>query len=113
MYTFLKRLSKSSLLKSFIYSWPLAAVILLVVISSELLTVVTAAHQSSPAASVPVIDSAVSRSITVTLALTTGILWSAATPPVIVPATAPLAGGWSQGSPRHDDWRLGEGEVLG
>merc|ERR1712226_1177514 len=65
-------------------SWSLTAVILVVVVSAELLTVVSAAHQSSPAASVTVIDSPVSSSVTVTLALTTGILWSAAPPPVKV-----------------------------
>merc|ERR1719411_2326032 len=38
---------------------------------------------------------------------------SAAPPPVIVPAPAPLARGWSQGGPGHDDWSLGAGKVLG
>ena len=83
------------------------------IVGSELLTVVTAAHQSSPTAPVAVIDSPVSSSVTVALALTTGILRSAAPPAVIVPAAAPLAGWWSQGGPGQDDGGRGPGQVLG
>jgi len=84
-----------------------------VVVGSELLTVVAATHQSSPTAPVTVIDSAVSGSVTVALALTTGILRSAAPPAVIVPAPAPLAGWWSQRRPGDDHWSRGAGQVLG
>ena len=83
------------------------------VIGSELLTVIAATDQSSPTAPVTVIDSPVSGSVTVALALTTGILWSAAPPAVIVPAPAPLASRWSQRSPGHDHWSRGAGQVLG
>ena len=83
------------------------------IVGSELLTVVTAAHQSSPTAPVAVIDSPISRSVTVALALTTGILRGAAPPAVIVPAAAPLAGWWSQGGPGQDHGGRGPGQVLG
>jgi len=84
-----------------------------VVVGAELLAVVGAAHQSSPAASVAVIDAAVPSSVTVALALSAGILRSAAPSPVIVAAPAPLSGWGSQGSPGHDHWSRGAGQVLG
>merc|ERR1719242_2157731 len=82
------------------------------VVSSELLTVVTPAHQVPPAASVPVIDPSITSTVTVPLALPARLLRSAAPPPVIVPAPAPLARGGSQGGPGHYDWGLGKGQVL-
>jgi len=84
-----------------------------VVVSSELLAVVTAAHEARSAASVAVIDSAVPKPVTVALSLPAGVLRSAAPPPVIVPAPAPLAWGRGQGRPGHDDRGGGRGEVLG
>merc|ERR1719242_2592579 len=83
------------------------------VVSSELLTVVTPAHQVPPAASVPVIDPSITSTVTVPLALPARLLRSAAPPPVIVPAPAPLARGRSQGGPWHYHWGLGGGQVLG
>ena len=83
------------------------------VVSSELLTVVTAAHKARFAAFVAVTDSAVPRAVTVALSLPTGVLRSAAPPPVIVPATAPLARGRGQGRPGQDDGGGGRWEVLG
>ena len=77
------------------------------VVSSELLTVVTAAHKARFAAFVAVTDSAVPRAVTVSLSLPAGVLRSAAPSPVIVPATAPLAGG------AQDDGGGGRWEVLG
>ena len=90
------------------------------VVSSELEAVVAAADKISLAACVAVIDSAVKRSVTVSLAFITGILRSAASPSLVVPASAPLA--WQQsnvsreikscqtwgriyGDPGSDDWR--------
>jgi len=83
------------------------------VVSSELLAVVTPAHQVTLAAPVTVIDAAVPRAVTVTLALTTGILRSAAPPPVIVPTSAPLSGWWSQRRPGYDHGGRGAGQILG
>ena len=82
------------------------------VVGSELLAVVTPTNQSSSAAAVTVIDSSISGSITVSLALTTGLLGSTAPPPVVVTAPASLTRGRSQGSSGQDDWRRGLGKVL-
>ena len=67
------------------------AVVLLVEVGSELPTVVAATHQTSPAAPVAVVKSAVSRAVTVALADITGTLWSAAPPALVVPSAALLA----------------------
>jgi len=83
-----------------------------VVVGAELLTVVATAHQSNQATSVAVIDPSVPRAVTVALSLATGILRSAAPPPVIVPTPAPLSGWWIQGGPGHDHWSGGAGQVL-
>ena len=83
--------------------WSLAAVVLLVVVGPELLAVVSPTHQTSSTATVTVIDSSVSRTVTVTLSLTTGLLRSTTPPPVVVTAPTPLTRGRSQGSPGHDD----------
>jgi len=91
----------------------LTAIILLVVVGSELLTVVAPTHQASPAASVAIIDSSITSTVTVSLTLPARLLRSAAPPTVIVPASAPLARGRSQGGPRHYYWSLGRGQVLG
>ena len=82
------------------------------VVGAELLTVVATAHQSNQATSVAVIDPSVPRAVTVALSLATGILRSAAPPPVIVPTPAPLSGWWIQGGPGHDHWSGGAGQVL-
>ena len=66
------------------------AVVLLVEVGSELPTVVAATHQTSPAAPVAVVKSAVSRAVTVALADITGTLWSAAPPALVVPSAALL-----------------------
>jgi len=71
--------------------WVFAAVVLGVEVSPELETVVTPTHQSSSAASVAVMLTSVIRSVTVSLANITGTLWSAAPPPLVVPAAALLA----------------------
>ena len=77
MYTFLKRLLKSSFNKSFIYSRSLAAVILLMVVVTKFFAVVGPTHQISSAASVAVILTSITRTITVTLTLVTRVLRSA------------------------------------
>ena len=83
------------------------------VIYSKLFTVVTAAYQVSLTASMAVMFAPVQGSVAVSLSLPAGVLRSAAPPPVIVPAPAPLAWGRSQGRPGHDDRGGGRGEVLG
>jgi len=64
-----------------------------VVVSSELETVVGAAHQISLAAGMTIIETAVPRSVTVALALVTGIFRGAASLTVIVPTSASLTWG--------------------
>ena len=83
------------------------------VVGPELLTVVAPTHQASPAASVTIIDSSIASTVTVSLTLPARLLRSAAPPTVIVPASAPLARGRSQGGSRHYYWSLGTGQVLG
>ena len=83
--------------------WSLTAVVLLVIVSSELETVVTATHQVSSTPSMAIIDAAVQRSITVTLAFTTRGLWCATSPSVKVPATTSLVCWRLQGDPGPDD----------
>ena len=68
--------------------WLLAAVVLRVEVGSELEAVVAPAHQASLAASVPVMLTPVSGSVTVALANITGTLGGAAPPPVVVPPAA-------------------------
>ena len=89
------------------------AVVLLVEVGPELLTVVAPTHQASPAASVAIIDSSITSTVTVSLTLPARLLRSAAPPPVIVPTSAPLARRRSQGGSRHYYWSLGRGQVLG
>ena len=69
---------------------PLAAVILVMVVVSELLAVVAAAHQVSPAPSVPVIETPVIGTIAVSLPFTARIRRSAASSAVIIPTRTPL-----------------------
>ena len=69
----------------------LAAVVLLVVIQSELSAVVAATDQISQTALVAVVPAAVTRSVTVSLPLVTGLLGSTTSLTVVVPATTPLA----------------------
>ena len=57
---------------------------------AELLAVVGGAHELAPAAGVPVVAAAITRSVAVTLAVLAGLLGGAAPPPVIVPALASL-----------------------
>ena len=66
----------------------LATVVLRVEVGSELEAVVAPAHQASSAASVPVMLTPVSGSVTVALANITGTLGGAAPPPVVVPPAA-------------------------
>ena len=68
--------------------WLLAAVVLRVEVGSELETVVGPAHQSSHAASVPIMLTSITRPVTVSLADITGTLRSATSPALVVPPTA-------------------------
>ena len=61
------------------------------VVSSELEAVVAAAHQVSLTAGVAIIETSITRPVTVPLALLTGIFWGAASLTVIVPTSASLA----------------------
>ena len=70
---------------------PIAAVILLVVVGAKLEAVVGAADEVTLAAPVAVIVAAITRPVTVTLALVTGGLRSAAPLAVIIPPGASLA----------------------
>ena len=67
------------------------AVVLLVEVGSELFTVIAATHQTSPAAPVSVVSSAVSRAVTVALADITGTVRTAAPPALVIPPAALLA----------------------
>jgi len=71
--------------------WKVAAVILLVEVCSELLAVVAAAHQVTLTAAVTIISSTVQRSVTVTLAISAGGLWSAAPATIEVTPSTSLA----------------------
>jgi len=86
----------------------LTAVVLLVVVSSKLLAVVAATHKVSTASSVPVIETSISCSVTVSLSLPTRILWCAASPPVIVTASAALSCWRVKRNPWEEDrsWSL-------
>ena len=68
----------------------LAAVVLLVVVQPELEAVVAPADQVATAAGVAVMLAPVTRPVTVSLALPTRVLGSAAPPAPIVPASASL-----------------------
>ena len=81
----------------------LTAVILLVIVSSELETIVAAAHQVSSTPRMAIIDAAVQRSVTVTLAFTTGVFRCAASPPVIVPTPTSLVWPRLQWHPGTED----------
>ena len=69
----------------------LAAVVLLMVVVAKLLAVVAPADQVATAAGVPVMLAPVTRPVTVSLALPTRVLGSAAPPAPIVPARTSLA----------------------
>jgi len=71
-------------------SGSLAAVVLLVVVSSKLLAIVTPAHEVSLTARVSVIETSISRSVTVSLSFTTRLLWSTTSLPVVVTAPTSL-----------------------
>jgi len=71
--------------------WKVTAVILLVEVCSELLAVVAAAHQVTLTAAVTIISSTVQRSVTVTLAISAGGLWSAAPATIEVTPSTSLA----------------------
>jgi len=60
-------------------------------VSSELEAVVTPADEARPAASVTVMLTSVSRSVTVSLTYITGTLRSTASPALVVPAAALLS----------------------
>ena len=84
--------------------WPLTAVILGVIVGAKLETVVGAADEVTLAASVAVIVTAVTRTITITLTLVTGVLRSAASPASFkVPAETSLVGRRVEGYPGSDD----------
>ena len=77
---------------------PLTAVILGVVIQSELETVVAATHEVSLTPSVAVMLTSIARSITVSLSLPAGLLWSTTSPASrIISASTPLAWCWVRG----------------
>ena len=61
------------------------------VVSAELETVVAATHQVSLAAGVAIIETSITRPVTVPLTLLTGIVRGAASLTVIVPTAASLA----------------------
>ena len=67
------------------------AVVLLVEVGSELPAVVTATHEVPPTALVTVVSAAVKWSVAVALAQAAGLLGRAASPAVVVPATASLS----------------------
>ena len=69
----------------------LTAVVLGVIVETKLEAVVGAAHQVSSTASVTIMGSPVIRSVTVSLPLLAGLLWSAAPPPPVVPPGTSLA----------------------
>ena len=77
--------------------WFLTAVIFLVIIETELETVVAAAHQLSLAASMAVVLTSVSRTVTVSLSLPTGQLRSATSPAIVIPPRTPLTWPWLGG----------------
>jgi len=83
-----------------------------VVVSSKLETVVRAAHQISLAAGMAIIETAVPRSVTVALALVTGIFRGAASLTVIVPTSASLTCWRLQWSPGNKGWLLSHGNIL-
>jgi len=71
--------------------WKVTAVILLVKVCSELLAVVAAAHQVALTTAVTIVSSSVQRSVTVTLAVSAGGLWSAAPATIEVTPSTSLA----------------------
>jgi len=92
---------------------PLAAVVLGVVVGAKLEAVVGAADEVTLAAPVAVIVAAITRPVTVTLALVTGGLRSAAPLAVIIPPGASLARRRLQGHASRDQGqRLRDGQSL-
>ena len=69
---------------------PLTAVIFRMVIFSKLETVVTSTNQVSFTASVSIMLTSITRSVTVSLSLVTGLLRGAASPPIVVSPGTPL-----------------------
>jgi len=94
-------------------SGSLAAVVLLVVVSSKLLAIVTPAHEVSLTARVSVIETSISRSVTVSLSFTTRLLWSTTSLPVVVTAPTSLTCRRLKRSAGHEDRFLSDREVLG
>ena len=66
------------------------------IIKPELTTIVAATDQVAHTALVAVVTAAVPRSVTVSLPLLAGLLWSATSLAVIVTAPTPLASRWLQ-----------------
>jgi len=92
---------------------PLTAVILGMVVSSKLETVVGATDEVSLAASVSIIVTAVSGTITVTLSLITGVLRGAASLAIVIPASTSLTCRWFKGhSSRDQGQRLRDSQGL-
>lgn len=85
---------------------PLTAVILGVIVGTKLETVVGAADEVTLAASVAVIVTSVTRTVTVTLTLVTRVLRSAASLTIIIPPSTSLTCGGLQ---RHTSWDQGKG----
>jgi len=69
----------------------LTAVVLLMVISSEFPAVVTPTHEISLTTSMTIIETSISRTVTVSLSLVTRLLWSTTSLPVVVTAPTPLS----------------------
>jgi len=92
---------------------PLAAVVLGVVVGAKLEAVVGAADEVTLAAPVPVIVAAITRPVTVTLALVTRVLRSAAPLAVIIPASTSLTCRRLQGHASRDQGQwLRDGQSL-
>merc|ERR1719402_1054885 len=81
----------------------LTAVILVMVVSTKLLTVVTATHKVSTTSSVSIINTSITCSITVSLSFITRILWSTASPTIIVTPSASLTCGRFKRNAWNDD----------
>jgi len=84
---------------------PLTAVILGMVVGSKLETVVGATDKVSLAASVSIIVTAITRTITVTLSLIAGVLRGAAPLSIVISASTSLACRRLQGNTSRDQWK--------
>ena len=85
-------------------SWSLTAVIFLVIVETKLETVVTPTHEVSLTASMSVMLTSVCRSVTVSLSLTTRLLWSTAPPTTVIPPGTSLT--WPRGFSNQNRYRM-------